>query len=459
MNRYLDTIRNEWLSIISMTRADILEYAKKLVEDNAVNIAANFYSVLLTDPQSEDFLSNEQVENRLKSSLARWITSVMACRTENIDQVISVQQHVGEVHARIGIPLQLVEMGARVLKKYLFSLLDISGYTDEEKFRISVFIVSSIDISTEIMSRSFSFSDSYSSKEDENYRIFSLIENADEEKERQIASLLEWEMDVIYKVMLDSEVRNMLSLSRSDFGLWFNHKGRHYFSGFEEVGNILKLMQEVDEHIASALQDRKRLSKRPERVEFLFGIRNNLSQIGILLRTLFDDVSRHEVGVDVLTKLLNRRFLPTIFKREIAHANRTGAPLSVLVIDVDHFKEINDKYGHSAGDEALRKVSLTLYDHVRSSDYVFRYGGDEFVIILSEASEAETRLMAERIRNRVQKQPVGIDGGGTVSVTITIGAAMFNGHPDYEQLIHHADEALYQAKALGRNRFIMYRPA
>ncbi len=83
--------------------------------------------------------------------------------------------------------------------------------------------------------------------------------------------------------------------------------------------------------------------------------------------------------MDVLTKLLNRRFLPTIFKREIAHANRTGTPLSVLIIDVDKFKEINDTWGHNTGDEILRKVSQAFYDNVRSSDYVFRYGGDEFI--------------------------------------------------------------------------------
>ncbi|HFR0727119.1 TPA: diguanylate cyclase DosC, partial [Shigella flexneri] len=77
-----------------------------------------------------------------------------------------------------------------------------------------------------------------------------------------------------------------------------------------------------------------------------------------LLRELFEEVSRHEVGMDVLTKLLNRRFLPTIFKREIAHANRTGTPLSVLIIDVDKFKEINDTWGHNTGDEILRKVSF-----------------------------------------------------------------------------------------------------
>ncbi|MFP1463050.1 diguanylate cyclase [Escherichia coli] len=138
--------------------------------------------------------------------------------------------------------------------------------------------------------------------------------------------------------------------------------------------------------------------------------------------------------MDVLTKLLNRRFLPTIFKREIAHANRTGTPLSVLIIDVDKFKEINDTWGHNTGDE-IREVSQAFYDNVRSSDYVFRYWGDEFTIVLTEASENETLRTAERIRSRVEKTKLKAANGEDIALSLSIGAAMFNGHPDYERLI------------------------
>ena len=143
-----------------------------------------------------------------------------------------------------------------------------------------------------------------------------------------------------------------------------------------------------------------------------------------MLRELFEEVSRHEVGMDVLTKLLNRRFLPTIFKREIAHANRTGTPLSVLIIDVDKFKEINDTWGHNTGDEILRKVSQAFYDNVRSSDYVFRYGGDEFIIVLTEASENETLRTAERIRSRVEKTKLKAANGEDIALSLSIGAAI-----------------------------------
>ena len=187
------------------------------------------------------------------------------------------------------------------------------------------------------------------------------------------------------------------------------------------------------------------------------GINPGESAEQAMYRELFEEVSRHEVGMDVLTKLLNRRFLPTIFKREIAHANRTGTPLSVLIIDVDKFKEINDTWGHNTGDEILRKVSQAFYDNVRSSDYVFRYGGDEFIIVLTEASENETLRTAERIRSRVEKTKLKAANGEDIALSLSIGAAMFNGHPDYERLIQIADEALYIAKRRGRNRVELWK--
>lgn len=223
------------------------------------------------------------------------------------------------------------------------------------------------------------------------------------------------------------------------------------------MGHISRLVQDFDGIFQQTMRNSKNLSNKSLRVKFLLQIRNSVSQIITLLRELFEEVSRHEVGMDVLTKLLNRRFLPTIFKREIAHANRSGTPLSVLIIDVDKFKEINDTWGHNTGDDILRKVSQAFYDNVRSNDYVFRYGGDEFVIVLTEASETDTLRTAERIRSRVEKTKLKAANGDDIPLSLSIGAAMFNGHPDYERLIQIADEALYIAKRRGRNRVELWK--
>ena len=435
MKMYFKRMKDEWTGLVEQADPLIRAKAAEIAVAHAHYLSIEFYRIVRIDPHAEEFLSNEQVERQLKSAMERWIINVLSAQVDDVERLIQIQHTVAEVHARIGIPVEIVEMGFRVLKKILYPVIFSSDYSAAEKLQVYHFSINSIDIAMEVMTRAFTFSDSSASKEDENYRIFSLLENAEEEKERQIASILSWEIDIIYKVLLDSDLGSSLPLSQADFGLWFNHKGRHYFSGIAEVGHISRLIQDFDGIFNQTMRNTRNLNNRSLRVKFLLQIRNTVSQIITLLRELFEEVSRHEVGMDVLTKLLNRRFLPTIFKREIAHANRTGTPLSVLIIDVDKFKEINDTWGHNTGDEILRKVSQAFYDNVRSSDYVFRYGGDEFIIVLTEASENETLRTAERIRSRVEKTKLKAANGEDIALSLSIGAAMFNGHPDYELLI------------------------
>lgn len=451
MEMYLQRMKNEWLALLDQTDPQIRQQAADIAVAHAQALSVEFYRVVLADPHAEEFLSNEQVEKQLKTALEKWLIDILSCNVGDVEGLMAAQHTVAEVHARIGIPVELVEMGFRVLKKILYPVIIYGPQPSADKLQIYHFAINSIDLAMEVMSRAFSFSESSMAKEDENYRIFSLLENAEEEKERQISSLLSWELEIIYKVVLDGDLGNTLPLSQSDFGLWFNHKGRHYFSGIAEVGHISRLLQNFDGILATINDTPKPLDSKTHRNKFLLQLRSTVSQITTLLRELFEEVSRHEVGMDVLTKLLNRRFLPTIFKREIAHANRVGTPLSILVIDVDKFKQINDTWGHNTGDEILRRVSQVFYDNVRSSDYVFRYGDDEFIIVLTESTAHDTLRTAERIRSRVEKTKVKAPNGEDIMLSLSIGAAMFSGHPDYERLIQLADEARYIAKKRGRN--------
>ncbi|MGY5957559.1 diguanylate cyclase [Kosakonia sp. BK9b] len=451
METYFKNMKDEWLQLLEQTAPRIRLMASELARSHAYDLSMQFYKTVLADTHAEEFLSNEQVERHLKKALEEWIIDVLSCNTEDIDRLIKVQQDVAEVHARIGIPVELVEMGFRVLKKSIYPVIHASPQNAEDKLEVYHYVINSIDLVMEIMSRSFTFTEHNAIKEDENYRIFSLLENAEEEKERQVAALLTWETEIVYKLTLDNDLGNSVPLSQSDFGLWFNHKGRHYFSGIAEVGYIANLIQEFDGVFRSARQASRFLNNKAQRVKFMIQVRNTISQIVTLLRDLFEEVSRHEVGIDVLTKLLNRRFLPTIFKREVSLANRTGISLAVLIIDVDKFKQINDTWGHHTGDEILSKVAYAFYDNVRSSDFVFRYGGDEFLIILTEVKEVDALRIAERIRMRVEKTNIKAPDGQAIPLSLSIGVAMFQGHPDYERMIQLADEALYVAKKRGRN--------
>ncbi len=459
METYLQTVKQEWVKLINETDPEVHRLAAELAGNNATALIDEFYRIVLADPSVAEFLTTEQVERQLQEALRRWLTDVLSCKAGQVEEQIRAQQRAADVHARIGISVDLVEMGFRVLKKLLLPIITTSPHSSEIKLHIYHYAINSIDLAMEVMSRAYVFSENNAAKEDENYRIFSLMENAEEEKERQTAALLTWEMVLLYKITLNSSIGNSLPLGQSEFGLWFSHKGRHYFSGIAEAGHISRLIQEFDETFERIRQSEQGLNENVHRDKFLHQMRNSLSQIITLLRELFDEVSRHEVGVDVLTRLLNRRFLPTIFKREILHASRAGTRLSTLLIDVDKFKQINDTWGHNTGDEILRKVAGAFYDNVRTCDYVFRYGGDEFLIVLTEISEADTLRIAERIRKRVEKIKVNSPAGDIIPLSLSIGAAMFNGHPDYERLIQAADEALYGAKRRGRNCVELWKEA
>lgn len=158
---------------------------------------------------------------------------------------------------------------------------------------------------------------------------------------------------------------------------------------------------------------------------------------------------------DPLTGLLNRRFLEEEAAKEIARAERYHSHLSFLMIDIDHFKRINDRYGHRTGDTALCVLAEQLAELIRESDYLARYGGEEFLLILPDTTDTQALSLAEKLRRHVEKIPITSLQNEILNLTISIGIATFpeNGK-DWETLFKAADVALYQAKENGRNQVV-----
>lgn len=162
---------------------------------------------------------------------------------------------------------------------------------------------------------------------------------------------------------------------------------------------------------------------------------------------------------DFLTGLNNRRYLNARLREELARAQRSRQSLVCLMIDVDHFKRVNDQYGHLAGDAVLREVAQRIDAEMRISDTGARFGGDEFALVLSEAVITDGEKVAARVLHAVRNQPIPIGRAATETVTLSIGVAVATPGPgmrDYkvlaERLIAEADAALYRAKSAGRNR-------
>lgn len=158
--------------------------------------------------------------------------------------------------------------------------------------------------------------------------------------------------------------------------------------------------------------------------------------------------------LDSLTNLYNRRHLDQRLEEEVARANRYGGPLTCLMLDIDRFKSVNDRYGHQEGDAVLRMVANVLRQATRISDVVGRYGGEEFTILAPETDLAAGAVLAERIRSSVAAQEVLLDGE-KVRVTISIGLAQHVRRDTGADLIAAADGALYAAKAAGRDRVVI----
>ena len=154
---------------------------------------------------------------------------------------------------------------------------------------------------------------------------------------------------------------------------------------------------------------------------------------------------------DPLTQVGNRVALDQALERELQLASRHQQPLSLLAIDIDHFKVINDQYGHTCGDEVIREIARSIKSITRCTDLVFRYGGEEFIVLLNKTAIDGAHVIAERIRQHVASMQI-LSQGQTLSATVSIGISSLNLKKPEEPLFQQADKALYQAKHLGRNR-------
>ncbi|MFC0676710.1 GGDEF domain-containing protein [Lysobacter korlensis] len=209
-------------------------------------------------------------------------------------------------------------------------------------------------------------------------------------------------------------------------------------TSLEGKGNYLSGIEAgADDFITKPL-DREVLAARLSVAERIIGLHEAL---------------RIEATRDRLTGLLNRGAILDELQRELHRAVREDGPTATMLLDIDHFKRVNDTYGHLVGDVVLREIARRLQLTLRPYDRVGRFGGEEFVVLITHGDAEQSALIGERIRAAVAAEPVEVPGGQPVSVTVSIGVAIGQGSPDdADRLLAAADLALYRAKANGRDR-------
>ncbi|WP_430460205.1 diguanylate cyclase [Thalassolituus sp. LLYu03] len=186
---------------------------------------------------------------------------------------------------------------------------------------------------------------------------------------------------------------------------------------------------------------------------------SELKQTEYELRKAMDDL-HHAANTDPLTLIANRRHFFEVAGVELARAQRYHHPLSLLLLDIDHFKNINDQYGHHAGDQVLKFFAAFYRDNLRKVDFIARFGGEEFVVLLPETGLSEAAMLADRLRSRLADERIyTMPEDKSLTITVSTGVSLFEGAGDTIQtLLSRADEALYRAKRQGRNRCEVARP-
>jgi len=425
--------------------------AASTVEQHAEQLADNFYEVMRADPRSAVFLDADTVEGRLRKSMTQWLQSVFAnplVNDVNVSALVATQLRIGEVHARIQLPNYLMIRGFRTITQNVYEIL--SAQTSDLNLRWTTFgfMRDILDFAMELMGGGFQRFSDRSVRSDEAFRLFSLGDNMALERERQRTSLAEWGQRILFLLHRDSNVAQLPRLTTSEFGLWFNHKALSMFEGAQEIDQISELIESDDSNILPLLGARGASNEK----SLLTQLESNLNSLKFLISNTFERYIEMEGGRDSLTRLLNRKYIGSVLGREIKISKTKSSRFALLLLDIDHFKNINDKYGHQIGDMVLQQTAALLLNTVRNGDFVFRYGGEEFLILLVEVTPEICLRVAETLRTRFEEMLFMLGEGRVGKVTVSIGVAIHDGHPDYQRLIGRADVAMFLAKESGRNR-------
>lgn len=455
----IDQLTEEWRDLLDTYPEQTQQRVQAIAEKHKVVLATHFYAQMLADEGASRFLSHQEVQSRLNRSLQDWIVSLYAIRAgSDLDTVVAQQIKTGEVHARISIPVHLVLRGARILKDRFIQLIERDwdetvdpAQPNRHACRLAV---DSIDLAMEIMSCAYSNSHDRNARAEEAYRLFSVSQNLGVEKERQRAALLDWENNLMFDLSMGRKAGQLPRIGQSEFGLWFQHKGIHAFEGSDEAQLIVEAIQRIDQVLLPVANQNEPESQRRQLRE----LREQAQGIAYHLDQLFARNNEMESGRDVLTRLLNRKFLPVILGKQIETARKTSARFSLLMLDLDHFKQINDQHGHQTGDLALQQLAVMLVNRSRAGDYIFRMGGEEFLLLLVSITPKDALGKAQRLCEEIAAEAFDINSETRLNLTASIGLAHFDGHPDYQRLIREADQALYTAKNQGRNQVVEANP-
>ena len=409
---------------------------------------------LMSDPDISAVVIGDTATEQTIANFIHWVDSITDPELSRIEALVRRQEEVGEQLARIGYPAHAISSSMRKFKQMYIRHLAAENLPRPQMLDAALFAVALVDLSLELRQIGYQRCVASQARINEAYRLHSLGQNLAMERERQRGLLMEWGHKLFSSFHQQQGSDGLPYLWKSDFGLWINHKGRIVFEQETLLESVIDAVDRIDTQLVPALEqaslgDTNTVRKLSRRIE------EELSAIKFGLNSLFEKHLEIENGRDPLTQLLTRRFMPAVLMREIKLQKEGGSQgFCVLLVDIDHFKSVNDQYGHESGDVALQQIAGMISTCVRPSDFVFRYGGEEMAVVLVDSALETARQLAERIRKSVEKAPVKLPQGLQLPLTVSVGIAAFTGELDYEAIVRRADRAMYQAKSSGRNQVV-----
>lgn len=452
---YLETIvTNEWKAIIDVTPAAIIKLVHELTNNQINDLLTHYKNYLLSDTALSKLINTEEMRNKWTSVFEEWVRQLFNIKHFDILHFVKEQNELGKKLSRVGYPPHAVSKSLRIINAWLLHHIFSTTWTEQEKIQSLIYGNNLIGLSYEIRNHGYMKSASDQTRLDESYRLAVIGSNIAMEKERQRAYLTEWERNILAWFYNPSDL-GLPRLSKSEFGMWFLHKANLMFERAPKLKHVADCIAKIDEQILPNLETTPYDDRAAIGTQFNL-IQHDLAKIKFVMNEIFDTHIELDNARDSLTRLLNRRFMHTVLSREIVLQKQAGSiGFAVLILDLDHFKKINDTYGHAAGDIALQKMASLVTSSVKPSDFVFRYGGEEILLILVEVDAEMVAQIAESLRKKIEQAQITIPSGETISLTASIGGALAKGKFDYELVVAEADKALYQAKNAGRNQFLM----
>lgn len=287
------------------------------------------------------------------------------------------------------------------------------------------------------------------------FNVFGILQELDDGIIRHTS----WMKKVHRALICDGNLTDPVDLlddahHRCDFGCWYDNVQQPELCaepGFARVGDLHRIM-----HAATTTVLQQRQETGQVAVESYDAYMNSAIEFKMEVRRLQFKLMKEVCAVDHLTGVWNRQTMSYKLAEEHERAQRSAHACTVCMLDIDHFKTINDTHGHGVGDVVLRAICLLLRQSLRKYDAIFRYGGEEFLVCLPNTTAQQAFTLLERLRRSLAQTPVSVNAGLAVPVTVSFGIAAMEADKSVEETIEQADHALLCAKASGRNRICIW---